>query len=39
MTMLSSILVASVLLGFAAALLGIRLGVRAPVDRPIGADE
>jgi CrcB protein len=32
-------LVVSLLLGFAAALLGIRLGVRAPVDPPIGADE
>ncbi|MEO6532909.1 MAG: CrcB family protein [Pseudolysinimonas sp.] len=32
-------LVASVVVGFAAALLGIRLGVRAPVDPPIGTDE
>jgi CrcB protein len=32
-------LVASLLLGFAAALLGVRLGVRAPLDPPIGVDE
>jgi len=32
-------LVATLILGFAAALLGIRLGVRAPVDPPIGVDE
>lgn len=40
MTMLAAVyLVVSLLLGFAAALLGVRLGVRAPVDPPIGADE
>lgn len=32
-------LAASLLLGFAAALLGIRLGVPAPVDPAIGAEE
>jgi CrcB protein len=32
-------LVVSLLLGFAAALLGVRLGVRAPTDPPIGVDE
>jgi len=32
-------LVATLVLGFAAALLGVRLGVRAPVDPPIGIDE
>jgi CrcB protein len=32
-------LVVSLALGFAAALLGIRLGVPAPVDPPIGLDE
>ncbi|MEO6115381.1 MAG: CrcB family protein [Pseudolysinimonas sp.] len=32
-------LVATLVLGFAGALLGIRLGVRAPVDPPIGVDE
>jgi len=32
-------LVATLVLGFAAALLGVRLGVRAPVDPPIGVDE
>ena len=40
MTLLAIVyLVATLVLGFAAALLGIRLGVRAPVDPPIGADE
>lgn len=40
MTMLAvAYLVVSLLLGFAAALLGVRLGVRAPVDPPIGAEE
>jgi len=32
-------LVASLVFGFAAALLGVRLGVRAPVDPPIAVDE
>ncbi|MEP6841980.1 MAG: CrcB family protein [Pseudolysinimonas sp.] len=32
-------LVVSLLLGFAAALLGVRMGVRAPADPPIGTDE
>jgi CrcB protein len=32
-------LVASLVLGLAAALLGIRLGVAPPVDPPIGAEE
>lgn len=32
-------LVVSLVLGFGAALLGVRLGVRAPVDPPIGLDE
>jgi len=40
MTLLAVVyLVASLVLGFAAALLGIRLGVPAPVDPPIEADE
>jgi CrcB protein len=40
MTLLALVyLLASLLLGFAAALLGIRLGVPAPVDPPIGVDE
>jgi len=32
-------LVASLVFGFAAALLGVRLGVRPPVDPPIAVDE
>ena len=32
-------LVASLVFGFAAALLGVRIGVRAPVDPPIAVDE
>lgn len=32
-------LVVSLLLGFAAALLGVRMGVRAPFDPPIGTEE
>ncbi|HEU0205842.1 MAG TPA: CrcB family protein [Pseudolysinimonas sp.] len=40
MTLLAIVyLVVTLLLGWAAALLGIRLGVRAPADPPIGADE
>lgn len=40
MTLLAVVyLVATLVLGFAAALLGIRLGVRAPVDPPIVVDE
>ena len=40
MTLLAVVyLVASLVLGFAAALLGVRLGVPAPVDPPIEADE
>lgn len=40
MTLLAVVyLVATLVLGFAAALLGIRIGVRAPVDPPIGVDE
>jgi len=40
MTLLAIVyLVVTLLLGFAAAWLGIRLGVRAPIDPPIGADE
>ena len=40
MTVLAIVyLVATLLLGFAAAWVGIRLGVRAPIDPPIGADE
>ncbi|HEY4152440.1 MAG TPA: CrcB family protein [Pseudolysinimonas sp.] len=40
LTVLAGIyLIVSLVLGFAAALLGIRLGVAAPVDPPIGADE
>ncbi|HEY4224389.1 MAG TPA: CrcB family protein [Pseudolysinimonas sp.] len=40
LTLLAGIyLIVSLVLGFAAALLGIRLGVAAPVDPPIGADE
>jgi len=40
MTLLAVVyLVASLVLGFAAALVGIRLGVPAPVDPPIEADE
>ena len=32
-------LVASLVFGFAAALVGVRIGVRAPVDPPIAVDE
>jgi len=32
-------LVASLVFGFVAALLGVRIGVRAPVDPPIAVDE
>ena len=32
-------LVAALVFGFAAALLGVRIGVRAPVDPPIAVDE
>jgi len=40
MTLLAIVyLVVTLLLGFAAAWVGIRLGVRAPIDPPIGADE
>ena len=40
MTVLAVVyLLASLVLGFAAALLGIRLGVSAPMDPPIEADE
>jgi len=40
MTVLAIVyLLASLVLGFAAALLGIRLGVPAPMDPPIEADE
>jgi CrcB protein len=40
MTLLAVVyLVVSLLLGFAAALLGVRLGVRPPIDPPIGVDE
>jgi len=40
MTVLAVVyLLASLVLGFAAALLGIRLGVPAPMDPPIEADE
>jgi fluoride exporter len=40
MTVLAAIyLVVSLLLGWAAALLGIRLGARRPLEPPIGADE
>jgi len=40
MTLLAVVyLVASLVLGFAAALVGIRLGVPAPMDPPIVADE
>lgn len=40
MTLLAVVyLLVSLVIGFAAALLGLRLGVPAPIDPPIGAEE